>query len=151
MLPVVRVSLLAVALLTGMVACAPDSPSTLIMRGSTDHLNSRETVKVTLGVLKGPRQSAFFSSNVLPQTTITVHTSGRIWVARGTVQLSFIDRDGQTQILKASPGEPGQWKADIRTRPNQDKKNGFTLWLQALDGQPPEAEGIVMEVIYKPG
>lgn len=72
-------------------------------------------------------------------------------MARGSVQVSFVDREGKTQTVRATPAEPGAWKGDVRARQNNDKQTGFFLHLQALEGQPPRADGIVMEVSYSSG
>ncbi|MDP2369521.1 hypothetical protein [Rhodoferax sp.] len=144
-------STLALAALTLALGCAPDSQTTLVMRSSVDHLQSRETVTATLGTLHDDGRSAFLTSSILPQSVYTVHTSGRLHVARGSVQVSFVDREGKTQTVRATPAEPGQWKADVRARKNSDKQVGFFLKLEALEGQPPRADGIVMEVTFSPG
>lgn len=144
-------STLALAASALTLGCAPDSQTTLVMSSSVDHLQSRETVTATLGTLHAQGQSAFLTSSILPQSTHTVHTSGRLHVARGSVQLSFVDREGKTQTVRATPAEPAQWKADVRASKSRDKQAGFFLKLEALEGQPPRADGIVMEVTYSPG
>ena len=145
-----------ILLLLVLLACAPDSPSTLIIESRTEQALftlTKVTAKARVAFLKSEGNSATFTHEVLSTSTVSVPTTGRIWVARGAVAVTFVDRDGITQSVRAAPGAPGEWTADIRTRrlQDQEKRIGFSLLFQPLEGQPPQAEGVVVEVVYGPG
>ena len=137
-------------LLSGLVGCASDSPSTVRVQSAVDHFQARETAQAWIGTLQGQGISYFFTSSILPASASIVHSSGRLWVARGAVQVTFVDREGRTQKVRATPGAPGEWMLDIRTRKN-DKENGFSLMFEPLEGQPLRADGVVLELIWSPG
>ncbi|HEY3399668.1 MAG TPA: hypothetical protein VGK03_03470 [Geothrix sp.] len=139
-----------------LLACAPSSPSTLIIESRTEQgllTLTKVTAKARVALLNAAGNSATFTHEVLSPSTVSVATTGRVWVARGAIQVTFVDRDGRTQTVRAAPGSPGEWTADIRTRRLQDKEKriAFSLNLLPLEGQPPKAEGVVVEVVYGPG
>ena len=145
---------IATLLLLAQLACAPDSPSTLIIESRTEQgllSLTKVTAKARVALLNATGNSATFTHEVLSSSSFSVPTTGRVWVARGVVQVAFVDRDGLTQTVRAAAGAPGEWTADIRTRRLQDKRIGFSLQLQPLEGQPPQAEGVMVEVVYGPG
>lgn len=142
--------------LPALLACAPNSPTTLIIENHTEQgllTLTKVTAKARVALLNSSGNSATFTHEVLSSSTVSVPTTGRIWVANGGVQVTFVDRDGHTQTVRAVPGTPGEWAADIRTRrlPDKEKRIGFSLMLQPLEGQPPKAEGVIVEVVYGPG
>ncbi len=143
-------------LLLPLLACAPDSPGTLIIESRTEQgllQLTKVTAKARVGVLNASGNSATFTHEVISASAYSVPTTGRIWVARGAVAVTFVDREGRTQSVRAVPGGPGEWTAEIRTRQLQDKEKrvGFSLQLTPTEGQPPQAEGVVVEVVYGPG
>lgn len=143
-------------LLLFLLACAPDSPSTLIIESRTEQgllSLTKVTATARVALLNAPGNSATFTHEVISASANSVPTTGRIWVARGAVQVTFVDRDGRTQTVRAAPHAPGEWVADIHTRRLQDSEHrtGFSLLFQPLQGQPPLAEGVVVEVVYGPG
>lgn len=145
-----------VPLLLTLFACAPDSPTTLIIESRTEQgllSLTKVTAKARMALLKASGNSATFTHEVLSTSGYSVPTMGRISVARGAVQVCFVDREGRTQTVRAAPGAPAEWTADIRTRRLQDQgtRIGFSLLFQPLEGQPPRAEGVVAEVVYGPG
>lgn len=142
--------------LLSLLACAPDSPTTLIIESRTEQGLSQLTkviAKARVALLKAPGNSATFTHEVISASTYSLSTTGRVWVARGAVQITFVDRDGITQTVRATPGNPGAWTADIRTRRlnDKEKRTGFTLQFHPMEGQPAQAEGLIVEVIYGPG
>lgn len=142
--------------LGALLACAPDSPTTLIIETRTEQgllKLTKVTATARMSVLNASGNAATFTHEVLPASTFSVPTTGRIWVARGAVQITFVDREGITQTVRATPGNPGAWTAEIRTRRLQDRENrvGFSLRFQPLEGQPPQAEGVIVEVDFGPG
>jgi len=142
--------------LLALLACVPDSPSTLIIESRTEQgllSLTKVTATARVGLLKATGNSATFTHEALPTSGYSVPTKGRIRVTRGAVQVTFVDRDGRTQTVRATPDAPGEWVADIRTRrlPGKEQRIGFSLLLQPLDGQPAQAEGVVVEVVYGPG
>ena len=147
---------LCLGVLPALLACAPNSPTTLTIENHTEQgllTLTKVTAKARVDLLQASGNSATFTHEVLSASTVSVPTRGRIWVANGGVQITFVDRDGHTQTVRAAPGTPGEWSAEIRTRqlPDKEKRIGFTLMLQPLEGQPPKAEGVIIEVIYGPG
>lgn len=143
-------------LLVILLACAPDSPSALIIESHTEQgllSLTRVTATARVAVLKAAGNSATFTHEALATSGYSVPTNGWVCVLRGRVQVTFVDRDGRTQTVRAAPNAPGEWVADIRTRRLQgkDQRVGFSLQFQPLEGQPPQAEGVVVEVTYGPG
>jgi hypothetical protein len=143
-------------LLVILLACAPDSPSALIIESRTEQgllSLTRVTATARVALLQAMGNSATFTHEVLAASSYSVPTTGRVRVLRGAVQVTFVDRDGRTRTVHATPEAPGEWTADIRTRRLQGKeqRTGFSLQLQPLEGQPPRAEGVVVEVVYGPG
>jgi hypothetical protein len=134
------------------LSCAPDSSTAVIIQSRTEGLNlgGKAIAEARVGIVRGEGVSAFFTSGVLPASTHTVHTSGRLWVARGDVQVTFTNRDGSTQTVRATPGTPGEWKADVRTMQTRDG-TGFSLLLEPLGGKPSQADGVLLEVSYEAG
>lgn len=147
---------LASLFLAVLLACAPDSPTTLIIESRTEQgllSLTRVTAKARVAHLNAIGNSATFTHELLSTSVISIPTTGRVSVAQGAVAVTFVDRDGHTRTVRATPGAPGAWTAEIRTRRLQDreKRVGFSLHLQPLEGQPPQAEGVVVEVVYGPG
>ena len=147
---------LGFGLLLALLACAPDSPTTLIIESRTEQgllSLTKVTATARVGLLKATGNSATFTHEALSSSGFSVPTVGRLRVARGAVQVTFVDRDGRVQTIRAAPDAPGEWAADIRTRRLQGKEQrvGFSLLLQPLEGQPPLVEGVVLEVVYGPG
>ncbi|WP_224244376.1 hypothetical protein [Hyalangium gracile] len=134
------------------LSCAPDASTAVIIQSRTEGLNlgGKAIAEARVGIVRAEGVSAFFTSGVLSSSTITVHTSGRLWVARGEVQVTFTNRDGIIQTVRATPGTPGEWKADIRTMKTRDG-TGFSLLFQPLGGTPPQADGVLLEVSYEAG
>lgn len=90
-----RCLLVPLALLT--LACAPTDPTTLVIQSRTEQglfQLARVVAVARVQVLKEGGTSANFTSDILPASMVTVHTEGRIRVARGTVLLTFVDREG---------------------------------------------------------
>lgn len=134
--------------------CAPNQPTAVLIQSRTEQgllQLPREIATARVGTLNGKGTSAYFTSSIIPATASTVHTQGRLQIARGTALLTFLDRDGQTRTVRATPAAPGEWTADIRTLRPRDNRNGFLLNLSPLEGQPPTAEGIELSVTYGPG
>lgn len=143
---------LALALLS--LACAPNDPTALVIQSQTEQglfQVPRVVAMARVQTLKEGGTSAYLSSDILPASMVTVHTEGRLQVDRGSVLLSFVDREGRTQLVRASPGQPGTWTADLRAVRPQSRPNGFFLILKPLGGEPPEAEGVAVTVNYRPG
>jgi hypothetical protein len=134
------------------LGCAPDASTAVIIQSRTEGLNlgGKTIAEARVGIVKGEGVSAFFTSGVLAASTHTVHTSGRLWVARGELQVTFTNRDGIIQTVRATPGNPGEWKADIRTTKSGDS-TGFSLLLKPVGGTPPQADGVLLEVSYEAG
>jgi len=134
------------------LSCAPDSSTAVIIQSRTEGLDlgGKAIAEARVGIVKGEGTSAFFTSGVLAASTNTVHTSGRLWVARGAVQVTFTNRDGTIQTVRATPGTPGEWKADLRTSKSRDS-TGFFLRFEPLGGTPPQADGVLLEVSYEAG
>lgn len=134
------------------LSCAPDSSTAVIIQSRTEGLNlgGKTIAEARVGSVKAEGVSAFFTSGVLAASTVTVHTAGRLWVARGDVQVTFKKSDGSLQTVRATPGTPGEWKADIRTTKSRDA-TGFSLLLEPVGGQPPQADGVLLEVSYEAG
>lgn len=136
------------------LGCAPDSATAVVIQSRTEWgllKIPQERATARVGLLQGKGSSAYFTSGILPASAITAHTKGRLQVARGVVRLSFLDRDGHTQTVLATPGTPGEWTADIRTLRPRDNRNGFLLNLSPLEGESSTAEGIELSVTYGPG
>lgn len=136
------------------LACAPSDPTTLVIQNRTEQglfQLARVVAVARVQVLKEGGTSAYFTSDILPATMVTVHTEGKLRVARGAVLLTFVDREGRTQLVRATPEQPGTWTADIRANRPQDRRNGFFLILKPTAGEPPEASGVEVEVTYRPG
>ena len=134
--------------------CAPDGATAVIIQSRTEGgllKVPHESAAARVALLQGKGSSAYFTSGILPASATTAHTKGRLQVARGAVRLTFLDRDGHTQTILATPGAPGEWTADIRTLRPRDHRNGFLLYLSPLDGPSPAAEGIELTVTYGPG
>lgn len=145
-------------MLAALLACAPNAPTAMVIETRTEQgllQLTKVRAKARVALLQATGNSATFTHEVIPASAYSISTTGRIWVARGAVQVSFVDREGRTQTVRATPGAPGEWKADIRTRRLQDKerRTGFSLMLLPLsmEGQPPQAEGVLVEVVYGPG
>jgi len=139
-----------------LISCVPDSPSTLIIETRTEQglfTLTKVTAKARVALLSASGNSATFTHEVLSTSTISVPTTGRVWVARGAVAVTFVDLGGRTQTVHATPNAPGEWTAVIRTQRLRDKEQRvcFSLLLQPLEGRPPQAEGVVVEVVYGPG
>ena len=134
------------------LSCAPDASTAVIIQSRTEGLNlgGKAIAEVRVGIVRGEGVSAFLTSGVLSASTNTVHTSGRLWVARGDVQVTFTNRDGIIQTVRATPGTPGEWKADVRTTKTRDS-TGFSLLFEPLGGKPPQADGVLLEVSYEAG
>lgn len=147
-----RCLLVPLALLT--LACAPTDPTTLVIQSRTEQglfQLARVVAVARVQALKEGGTSAYFTSDILPATMVTVHTEGKLRVARGMVLLTFVDREGRTQLVRATPEQPGTWTAAIRANRPQNQRNGFFLILKPLSGEPPEAVGVEVEVTYRPG
>jgi hypothetical protein len=146
-----RVGILPLLLLLSL-SCAPDASTAVIIQSRTEGLNlgGKAIAEARVGIVKGEGVSAFFTSGVLPASTYSVHTSGRLWVARGDVQVTFTNRDGIIQTVRATPGTPGEWKADVRTSKTKDG-TGFFMLFKPLGGTPPQADGVLLEVSYEAG
>ena len=134
------------------VGCAGPDSSTVVINGSTETgllsiAKAKDTARV--GVVRGQGTSAFFSNEFIPRSGYSVPMSGQVWVARGSLQITFVDRDGKQHAITATPEAPGQWSATpVRlSRPNQGN-NGFRLEIVPLEGVPPQADGVVVEVVY---
>ena len=140
-------------LVLALCGCAPNQATTVLIPSRTEQgllQVSREIATAQVGTLNGEGTSAFFTSRILPATSLTVHTRGRLQVSRGTIQLTFVDREGHTQCVSAAPGAPGEWTADIRTLRPRSGPNGFLLHLKPMGGAPAQSEGVKLEVTYWP-
>jgi len=110
--------------------------------GGSEHCTS------WINTLEGTGLGQFFTSGVLPTSVVTIHVTGQAWVARGAVGLSFIDREGKTQVLQVKPGEPATFEANLRAAKSEEQAGFFLSYSPAL-GEAKRADGLVVELTFR--
>lgn len=111
-------------------------------------LGGSELCTSWVNTVQGEGVSQFFSSSVLPSSVVTIHVSGRAWVARGAFGVSFTDREGNTPIIQVTPGEPARFEANVRAQKSREQP-GFFLTYSPARAQAPRADGLVLELTFR--
>jgi len=112
-------------------------------------LGGSELCTSWVNTLEGAGHAQFFTSEVLPTSAVTIHVEGKVWLARGSLGVSYTDRDGKTQLVHVSPGEPAPLRANLRAEKDRDGKVGFFLRYSPALGQASRADGLVLELEYR--
>jgi hypothetical protein len=101
-----------------------------------------------VNTLEGEGHAQFFGSSVLPSSVVTVHVSGKAWVARGALGIAFTDREGKTQVIQVKPGEPASIEANVRAQKVKEEP-GFFLSYSPAKGLAQRADGLVLELTFR--
>ncbi|HYQ42529.1 MAG TPA: hypothetical protein VER11_11175 [Polyangiaceae bacterium] len=145
-----RGSLLVLPLLPLMLGCKGGDDTEMRMRCTQQGLQLGGTELCTswVNTLEGTGHSQFFTSSVLPSSAVTIHVSGKAWVARGALGVSFIDRDGKTQTVSVKPGEPASFEANVRAAKRKEEAGFFLSYAPSL-AQAQRADGLVLELTFR--
>jgi hypothetical protein len=112
-------------------------------------LGGSELCTSWVNTLEGSGHAQFFTSSVLPSSTVTIHVKGKVWLARGTLGVSYRDRDGNTQVLQVQPGEPAALETNLRAEKNRDGQVGFFLTYSPALAKAARADGLVLELDFR--
>mgnify|MGYP000166781309 CR=1 FL=1 len=114
-----RGQMLAAALSTSLVAlaCAPNSPDTLFIESKTEQgllSLSKVTARAHVQLLTAKGNSATFRNSILASSDVSVPTRGRVTVAKGAVEVRWVDVNGAPRSVRATPEAPAAWDEYIR-------------------------------------
>lgn len=139
--------LLSLLLLLG---CKGGDDTEMILRCKQQglQLGGSESCTSWVNTLEGAGHSQFFTSSVLPSSVVTIHVSGKAWVARGALGVSFTDREGKRQTFLVRPGEPASFEANVRAEKRKDEA-GFFLNYSPSGAQTTRADGVVLELSFR--
>ncbi|MBI1424763.1 MAG: hypothetical protein GC149_15060 [Gammaproteobacteria bacterium] len=145
--PLRGLALLAATVLFG---CQPDMKS-LECSCSSGFFARGEHCQCTLAQADGKPLRRRFFSNYIKQAP-DVQIDGTLTVQQGAVKLWFEDKDNHRHEFIATPGAEMKFSG----RPGAERSAAsddvtFSLNLQAIEGSPPHAEGIVVVFDYVVG
>lgn len=112
-------------------------------------LGGSELCTSWVNTLEGEGHAQFFTSSVLPASTVTIHVEGKAWLARGSLGISYTDRDGKKQLVRVEPGTPAPIQANLRAEKDRDGKVGFFLRYSPAAAKTTRADGVVLELQFR--
>lgn len=132
------------------LGCKDGDYTEMVMRCKQQglQLGGSELCTSWVNTLEGAGHSQFFTSSVLPSSTVTIHVSGKAWVARGALGVSFTDREGKRQTVSVKPGEPSTFEANVRAEKRKDEA-GFFLSYSPENAREKRADGLVLELTFR--
>jgi hypothetical protein len=111
-------------------------------------LGGSESCTSWVNTLEGEGSAQFFSSSVLPSSAVTIHVSGKAWVARGAVAVTLRQHEGKSQVIQVKPGEAASFEANVRAE-KREETVGFFLAYSPAQAKAQRADGLVLELNFR--